>query len=229
MGCVFLSHNSLDKPFVRMIASDIKASGIDIWLDEMELTVGDSLVLKIAEAIGKADYVVAFLSPNSIKSRWVQKELSVATTLSINGNEIMVLPLLLGEIQNREIPIFLIDQLYADFRKSVQYDSAFRELLRRLKPGALPERVLNIDTFRKDQLVATAKTAAMHNWILEYIIGTLHEREDPSERYWSYIALGEIGGRDAEETIQAGLKEVNQLARLGAQEAWKYIGHSLDE
>jgi hypothetical protein len=221
MGRVFLSHNHLDKPFVRMLASDIKAAGVDIWLDEMELGVGDSIVIKVAEAIGNADYVVAFLSQNSIKSRWVQKELAVATTLSINGRELMVLPILLGDIQDRDIPIFLVDQLYADFRKVTQYDSSFRELLHRLKPEAAPEKVLGIDTFRKDQLVQTAKTDLMHDWVLDYIVAMLGRRADPSERYWSYIALGEIGGEKAEKSIQAGLSDSNQFARLGAQEAWK--------
>lgn len=223
MGRVFLSHNHSDKPFVRLLASDIKASGVDIWLDEMELGVGDSIIIKVAEAVGNADYVVAFLSPYSIKSRWVQKELALATTLSMNGGEIMVLPLLLGDIKDRDIPVFLIDQLYADFRKVTQYDYAFRELLRRLKPDAAPERVLNVDTFRKDQLVQTAKNNVMYDWILNYLIGMLDQRIDPSERYWSYIALSEVGGVKAKEAIRRGLADSNQFARLGAQEAWTRI------
>lgn len=227
MGRVFLSHNHADKPFVRLLAADIEASGVNVWLDEMELRAGDSLVLRISEALGAADYVLAFLSPHSIQSNWVRKELAVATTLGINGNQVMVVPLLLAGIKNSDIPTFLIDQLYVDFRQPPQYDSSFRVLLRRLKPRAVPEKILSIDTFRKDVLVAQAGFSNMREWVLEYLIKTLPHRPDPTERYWSYIALGEIGGDEASNAIQKGLSELNAFACLGAREAWQHLGNQV--
>ena len=215
MGRIFLSHNHLDKPFVRMLKTDIEASGIRIWLDEVELKVGDSLILRMAEAIDKADYVVAFLSRNSIKSNWVKKELAIATSLGINGNRVKVLPLLLGEIQDQDIPAFLVDQLYADFRQPGQYDLSLRELLRRLKPRAVPEKILVIDAYRKDQLVLNAGNPLMRNWVIDYLVEMVPQRVDPTERYWGYVALREIGGDKAERALQKGLSDDNTFARLG--------------
>ena len=228
MGRVFLSHNHSDKPFVRMLATDIKASGIKIWLDEVELKVGDSLILRISEALGEADYVVAFLSTNSVRSNWVKKELAIATTLGINGNRVTVLPLLLGEIQDRDIPPFLADQLYADFRQPEQYDSSFRELLRRLKPRAFPEKILTVDTYRKDQLIEYASDPFMRDWVINYLVGTVNQRADPTERYWGYTTLGELGGIEAEQAVQKGLSDANEFARSGAVEAWRHMGHSIN-
>jgi hypothetical protein len=223
MGRVFLSHNHADKPFVRLLAADVKALGVQIWLDELELKPGDSLILSISKAIGAADYVLAFLSPHSIKSNWVTKELAVATTLGINGNRIIVIPLLLRGLESNDIPMFLIDQLYVDFRQPSQYDSSFKELLRRLKPRALPEKTLSLDTFRKDVLVAQAQFPGMREWVINYLITTLPRRTDPTERYWSYIALGEIGGDEASNTIQLSLSDSNEFARRGAHEAWRRL------
>lgn len=226
MGRVFLSHNHLDKPFVRMIAEDIKASGLQIWLDEVELKVGDSLILRIAKAIGDAAHVVAFLSKNSLGSKWVEKELSIATTLGINGNRVIVLPLLLGEIKTEDIPTFLIDQLYADFRRPERYDSAFRDLLRRLKPRAIPEKILTIDAHRKNQLIAQSEDPFMRKWMIEYLIAATQQRADPTERHWAYLTLAELGGERVTEAIQNGLSDGNEFARSGAVAAWRFLGRS---
>jgi hypothetical protein len=223
MGCVFLSHNHRDKPFVRLLSNDITHSGVAVWLDEIELAVGDSILIKIAEALSEAEYVVAFLSPNSINSKWVQKELSVATTLSIKGGEIRVLPLLMGDIDDKDIPIFLMDQLYADFRHAQHYDIAFRSLLGSISPQSIPARVLTLDTFRKQKLVDAAVRDGLHDWVVDYLTGTISQRADPVERYWSYQALAEIGGERALKSIEAGLADIDEFAVLGAQEALNFI------
>ena len=223
MNQVFLSHNHLDKPFVRMLAADIKASSINVWLDELEIKIGDSLIVKIAEAIDHAAYVVAFLSPSSIKSNWVQKELSIAITLGINNNRVFVLPLLIGELETKQIPVFLIDQLFADFRQPCKYDIAFRELLQRLKPRKNSDGVLIIDAFRKNRLVEIAQDMSMRDWILDYIVDTLDKRNDPTERYWSYLTLGEVGGDKAFYSIEEGLNDPNEFARMGALEAFQNL------
>lgn len=75
---IFLSHNSADKPFARRLASDLEAQGIGYWLDEAEIKVGESLIERIREGIDDAAYVAVILSPDSVKSLWVQREVDVA-------------------------------------------------------------------------------------------------------------------------------------------------------
>jgi len=227
MSRIFLSHSSVDKPFVRMIAEDVKTSGAKIWLDEVELKVGDSLILKIADALGKSDYVVAFLSVDSIKSNWVKKELAVATTMGVNNNNVFVLPVLIGKIQISDIPVFLYDQIYLDFRDPAKYDEAFGKLLRRVKPRAVSEKILSIDAFRTNYLIEMAKGPVMSDWVVNYLVGTLPHRDDPSERYWSYIAIAKINGHNTLEILQEALaKEKNELAKLGVQEGLELLDWS---
>jgi hypothetical protein len=39
----FLSHNFADKHLARRLATDLQQHGIDVWLDEQQMLVGDSI------------------------------------------------------------------------------------------------------------------------------------------------------------------------------------------
>ena len=117
MPNVFLCHSSQDKPLARQLSQDFEAAGLDVWIDEAELNVGDSLIEKIAEGIEKADCMVAVISSHSVASAWVQKELKLAMTTEILNRRVNVLPVVAEEC---EIPFFLRDKLYADFRDEVR-------------------------------------------------------------------------------------------------------------
>tara|TARA_B100002019_G_C21264961_1_gene598880 strand:+ start:2167 stop:3042 length:876 start_codon:yes stop_codon:yes gene_type:complete len=123
---IFLSHTHADKPFVRKLAADLEAHGIQYWLDEAEIQVGQSLIEKIREGLDSVDFVAAILSPNSITSPWVQRELDVAMNQEILGGQIKVLPIL---YRSCELPGFLLGKFYADFTEEESYASALKRLV----------------------------------------------------------------------------------------------------
>lgn len=135
MSSIFLSHTHSDKPFVRRLASDLRRAGVRIWLDEAELKIGDSLIEKIREGIDEMEYVGAVLSPSSVKSAWVQRELDVAMNQEIQGKRVKVLPILLKDC---DLPGFLVGKLYADFREPGSYESSLSLLLRKLGVDTAP-------------------------------------------------------------------------------------------
>ena len=122
---IFLSHSSQDKPFVRRLVKDLEAEELNVWLDEQELGVGDSIVRKIADALKKADYLIIVLSPESVRSKWVKAELNSALMEDFSNKGIAVLPVL---IEDCEIPFLLRDRVYADFR--TDYDLGLNSLLK---------------------------------------------------------------------------------------------------
>jgi hypothetical protein len=89
---VFLSHSSVDKPFVRKLAREFEKNGIKGWVDEAEIKIGDSLMSHIEDGIKKAEYFAIILSKNSINSPWVAAELKAAFSLELE-NKIRVLPI----------------------------------------------------------------------------------------------------------------------------------------
>ena len=112
---IFLSHNHKDRPFVRKLSINLKKHGIESWLDEAEIGVGDSLIEKIQQAIKNVEYFAVILSPNSVNSSWVRKELEVAMSMEIERKRVFVLPIL---YKNCELPPFLKTKRYADFLDS---------------------------------------------------------------------------------------------------------------
>jgi len=130
---IFLSHTSTDKPFVRELKARLESHGVnEVWLDEAEIQIGDSLIKKIDEGLKKTKYIGVVLSPRSINSPWVEKELEIAINREISSGEVVVLPLL---YEKCELPAFLRGKLYADFTAPSEYEESLDKLLRRLKVG----------------------------------------------------------------------------------------------
>lgn len=127
---IFLSHTHSDKPFVRRLKTALNERGVsDVWVGEAEIMVGDSLTRKIEEGLTKTRYFGVVLSPRSIKSRWVQKELETAMNKEIETGSVVVLPLLYEEC---ELPPFLKGKLYADFTSPAAFAESLEKLLTRL-------------------------------------------------------------------------------------------------
>jgi hypothetical protein len=124
---IFLSHNKADKPFARRLATDLEHQGIRYWLDEAEIKVGDSLIEKIRDGIDNMAYVAVILSPDSVASGWVQREVDVAMNQEIQGRRVKVLPVMYRECA---LPGFLLGKRYADFTGTTEYAVAFEGLVK---------------------------------------------------------------------------------------------------
>lgn len=71
----FISHSSIDKPFVARLAADLRTrEGIDAWLDQWEIRPGDRIPEKLEEGLSNAGIFVFVLSPESVNSQWVSYE-----------------------------------------------------------------------------------------------------------------------------------------------------------
>jgi len=128
---VFLAHAKEDSEVVKKVGHFLLSKGVEIWLDDWCLTPGDSLTQKIfEEGIPTADRLVAFLSPFSVESNWVKRELATGTIMELAEEKGLgskfVIPALLAECK---IPYMLRDKLYANFTNK-SFDSACEELYR---------------------------------------------------------------------------------------------------
>ncbi|MBA4144066.1 MAG: toll/interleukin-1 receptor domain-containing protein [Nitrosospira sp.] len=83
---VFLSHASEDKGrFVVGFAQQLRASGVDVWLDQWEMKPGDSLVDRIfEEGLKDASAVLIVLSTISVQKPWVREELNASVVNRIS-------------------------------------------------------------------------------------------------------------------------------------------------
>jgi hypothetical protein len=126
---IFLSHTHADNSFANTLAKDLARAGARVWIDEAEIQVGDSLIEKIRDGIDSMDYLAVVLSPESVNSQWVRREVDIAMNQEIEGKRVKVLPLLYKPC---DLPGFLKGKLYSDFTVPSTYDSALGTILRRL-------------------------------------------------------------------------------------------------
>ena len=76
-GRVFLSHSSKDKDFVRDFDTALQAFGIETFLDERDIGIGEDIPQRLYQELSHASHIIYFISRNSIDSKWVQEELSI--------------------------------------------------------------------------------------------------------------------------------------------------------
>ena len=124
---VFISYSHTDREFTRRLADVLVAKGIDVWVDEMKLTPGDNIVQKVEEGIRSSDVIIAVLSKRYVWSPRAMAELSMFTARAASGDSIRVIPAL---IEDCDIPVFLRDRMYVDFRTG--FDIAVNSILRAL-------------------------------------------------------------------------------------------------
>ena len=120
----FLSHSTVYKPFVRQLASDLKSMGVQVWLDEQNIKVGDSIPEKISQGLAESDYFLFVSSKDSVASEWVKKELNSALVTEVEKRAVHVLPI---RLDDSKMPNAIADKKYANF--STSYKAGFAELL----------------------------------------------------------------------------------------------------
>lgn len=134
---LFVCHATEDKPFARELASFLHQHGAEVWFDQWEIKVGDSIVQKVNDGLQNATHLAVLLSPHSVAKPWVRKEFSSALMRQLADNSVMVLPVLVGDC---EIPAILRDIRYADCRKDPA--KGFTEMVTAILP---PPSILRPD------------------------------------------------------------------------------------
>lgn len=89
----FISHASEDKSdLVRPLAQALTDRGMNIWYDEFQLTVGDSLRRSIDKGLAGSRFGIVVLSPDFFAKNWPQYELDGLVAKEIEGKKV-ILPL----------------------------------------------------------------------------------------------------------------------------------------
>lgn len=130
MARIFISYSSKDIEFANRLASDLKELWHKPWLDEWEINIGEGITSRIKHGISEADYMIVILSPHSVKSDWVRKELKAMHRKEIKQEKSMILPVLIDDCK---IPSFLKDKKYVDFRKNCSVGLV--RLINAINPG----------------------------------------------------------------------------------------------
>lgn len=87
----FISHASEDKDeIVRNLADSLKENGFEVWYDEFELKIGDSLRKKIDAGLINSRFGIVIISPSFVKKNWTEYELNGMVAREMNGHKVIL-------------------------------------------------------------------------------------------------------------------------------------------
>lgn len=124
MATVFISHRGSDLPLATRLAKAIKAAGHEVWLDEWQLAIGDSIVARIDAALSGTTYVVVCYSAAGVMAPWMSREWMSSLAQQLNGARIKLLPV---RLSGGTPPAILADVKYADL--VADWTSGVKQLL----------------------------------------------------------------------------------------------------
>jgi len=104
----------------------MRRHGIPVWYSETNIVGAQEWHDEIGEALGRCDWFLLILSPDSIKSTWVKNELIFA--LNHHRYKKKIIPLLCKSCKYERLSWTLPGFQIIDFRESA--DVGYQELLR---------------------------------------------------------------------------------------------------
>lgn len=124
---VFLSHSSIDKPWVIKLKDDLIRYGVSVWLDKDEIRPGDLFGKALEQALDISKAVALIVSPEAINSGWVEEEYYRALSLAKDKRtSAQIIPVIL---RDANLPGFLTNRNWVDFRDETTYAQSVWKLV----------------------------------------------------------------------------------------------------
>lgn len=123
---VFLSHSSQDLEFVDLLADKIRRHGVPVWFSKANIMGAQPWHDEIGTALQRCDWFAVVLSPQSVESMWVKRELLKA--LEPRRFENRIIPILFQSCDYERLSWTLSFFQMIDFTGS--FADGLRELLR---------------------------------------------------------------------------------------------------
>jgi TIR domain len=117
---IFLSYSTVDKDEARRIQDALTNVGKTCFMSEKSLKPGDNFQDEIRSALEASNEIWILVSPNSIKSAWVHREIAAAWALRKR-----IVPILL-RCAPGDLPEILADKHAIDFHKMTDHISDLR-------------------------------------------------------------------------------------------------------
>ncbi|MCE7518229.1 toll/interleukin-1 receptor domain-containing protein [Halomonas titanicae] len=94
---IFICHASEDKASVaRPLAACLSERGLSYWIDEAEISAGESITQKVNEGLKVSKFVVVIFSRAFMSKHWAKRELWSVLNQEAKSGKIIIIPLLVG-------------------------------------------------------------------------------------------------------------------------------------
>lgn len=100
---VFVSHSHKDDEFTARLVTDLRAAGVDVWVDTADIK-HDDFIKRINEGLRGRQWLILIMTPDSLQSEWVQMEVNAAINRTMQKLMRGVIPVLARNCDPDEIP-----------------------------------------------------------------------------------------------------------------------------
>jgi hypothetical protein len=109
---IFIPYSYGDRESAQKLAGALRRDRVSPWIEGVEMTVGDSLIHRLANTARPINLVVPIISAASVTSDWVERELTTVMSKELAGRRAIVLSV---RIDDCALPAFLKGRPFVDF------------------------------------------------------------------------------------------------------------------
>ncbi|MEG4484345.1 TIR domain-containing protein [Microcoleus sp. D2_18a_B4] len=117
MTQVFISYSERDRETMEKIRNSLRRESLTVWTNTTDIQTGEDFQSAIDRGIEQTDNLVYLLSPDSVESEYVRKEIDYAVSLHKR-----IIPVLVRETAAESIPKALQGVQYIDLTDNVKED-----------------------------------------------------------------------------------------------------------
>ncbi len=133
---VFLCYSSVDEDVVEGFAKRLRGAGLRVFFAPRDIVPGDEWQKRLEQALAGSRTYAVFLGPRGL-SPWQSKEVAVALDQKVAEEPKRVIPLLLPGSNPEDLPQFLSQRMWVDFRPDFPARRPWDRLLLGIR-GTLP-------------------------------------------------------------------------------------------
>lgn len=223
MNRVFISYSRRNKVFAERLARDLGDAGMEVWIDFRQIHGGEQWKDEIFRGIERSEMVVVCLSPDAVKSEWVQREI-----LTARQQEKFIIPVMAvdarRELQANESLSWLQNLHFINFEG--RYEEAFPELLRAIPgkrrlgiydsvdPNNIPNPFKGLEAFQQTD----AAFFFGRETLIDKCLYRLRQ-----DRPMRFLAVVGASGSGKSSLVRAGVLPAVRAGKLRGSDAWRII------
>lgn len=231
---VFISYSHADAHFADSLSAALSGFGLNVWKDDKDIAIGGNILKSIYDGIRTASHFCCIISTSSVRSAWVEEELSFAKVRQLDDRHLQIVPILIDQV---EIPDYLKAYLCAHLEgRDLTLKNA--EFLRVLKAFGTDlthyHRELLVGMPRK-RLLVRCRTLKRDLFDFHEVLSRFQQAEDALHNAWSASGEERVSIRDGGSASRTSREFARRAAYAskhridGAQESAEVVFRGLQE
>lgn len=168
----FISYSAKDIDLARALADALRARSVDVWIDEEQIRLGDSVPGRIQEGLKRSAVLLVLVTEQFLASSWCRAEYEPLLVKEIDSGVTSVIPVRLDEA---ELPPLLSAKRYVDLRAGFE-GQALNELATTVLGGRSVAHVNRLIP-RSSSYEASALSMIVSGTLEQFPVPALHDAQ----------------------------------------------------